>query len=87
MEKIFNYVKNFEGGEVATYIPQLAEVDPNLFGVIIIILDFRCMYALWMDNSLVLVIMSIISAFKVHQNQYLIAWPLRNMVQKKCISM
>ena len=33
VQKIFENVKNIEGGKIANYIPELACVDPNLFGV------------------------------------------------------
>ena len=33
VQKIFENVKNIEGGKIADYIPELACVDPNLFGV------------------------------------------------------
>jgi glutaminase len=33
VQKIFENVKNIEGGKIADYIPELACVDPNLFGI------------------------------------------------------
>mmetsp|Transcript_7422 Transcript_7422/g.27739 ORF Transcript_7422/g.27739 Transcript_7422/m.27739 type:complete len:929 (-) Transcript_7422:2768-5554(-) len=39
MRKIYKIVKRNEGGHNATYIPQLAEVHPNLFGVSLMTVD------------------------------------------------
>jgi glutaminase len=39
IERIYNDCKNVNGGNVATYIPQLARVDPKLWGVAICTVD------------------------------------------------
>ena len=39
IQDIFETVKNENGGEVANYIPQLAKVDANLFGIAICTVD------------------------------------------------
>ena len=33
IEKIFENIKNIKGGKIADYIPELACVDPNMFGI------------------------------------------------------
>lgn len=39
IEEIYNEVKSIDGGHVASYIPELGKVDPNLFGVSICTVD------------------------------------------------
>ena len=36
---IYNVVRDVEGGEVATYIPELAKADPKKFGVSVCTID------------------------------------------------
>jgi len=33
IQKVFDSVKQHNGGKVADYIPELACIDPNMFGV------------------------------------------------------
>ena len=39
IDKIFKEVKNITSGDLASYIPPLAEVDPDQFGVAIVTTD------------------------------------------------
>ena len=39
LDKIFDEVKKIRGGELASYIPPLAEVDPDQFGIAIVTID------------------------------------------------
>ena len=39
LDKIFDQVKKMKAGELASYIPPLAEVDPDQFGIAIVTID------------------------------------------------
>jgi glutaminase len=39
IDKVYNKVKPNKRGHVATYIPQLAKADPNLFGISFVTCD------------------------------------------------
>jgi len=39
IKSIFNEMKSTKGGNVATYIPELANVDPNMFGISVCYMD------------------------------------------------
>lgn len=40
INKVYEQIKSIKGqGKVATYIPELANVDPNLFGVHMVAID------------------------------------------------